>query len=55
MISFMWNLRIKTNKHMGRGGGGGGGETERNHRRLLMIQNKLRVDGGRWVGDGLDG
>ena len=33
----------------------GGGERERgetNHKRLLKIENKLRVDGG---GDGLDG
>ena len=36
-------------------GGGEIGERETNHRRLLIIENKLRVDGGRWVGDGLDG
>ena len=24
-------------------------------KRLLMIEKKLRVDGGRWVEDGLDG
>ena len=26
-----------------------------NHKRLLKIENKLRVDGGKEVGDGLDG
>ena len=25
------------------------GEREANHKRLLMIGNKLRVDGGKWV------
>ena len=30
-------------------------ERETNHNRLLTIENKLRVDKGRWVGDGLDG
>ena len=30
-------------------------ERESNHERLLAMENKLRVDGGRWVGDGLDG
>ena len=30
-------------------------ERETNHKRLLMVENKLRVDGGRWVGDGLNG
>ena len=25
-----------------------------NHKRLLTKENKLRVDGGRWVADGLD-
>ena len=34
---------------------GGREERERNHKRPLMIENTLRVDGGRWVGDGLDG
>ena len=30
-------------------------ERETNHKRLLTLDNKLRVDGGRWMGDGLDG
>ena len=30
-------------------------ERETNQKRLLMIENKLWVNGGRWVGDGLDG
>ena len=47
----MWNLRNKIEEHMGRGKK----EKEANHKKLLAIENKLRVDGGRWVGDGLDG
>ena len=27
-------------------------EREANHKRLLMVDNRLRVDGERWVGDG---
>ena len=50
-LTHMWNLRNKTDEHMRRGGE----ERETKHKRLLMIQNKLRVDGGREVGDGLDG
>ena len=46
----MWDLRNKIDKHMGRGVKGE--EKETNHKRLLMIENKLWVDGGRWVGDG---
>ena len=45
-----WNLRSKTGEHMG----SGGRVWERNHKSLLMIENKLRVDGGKWVEDGLD-
>jgi len=30
-------------------------EKEANHKRLLTTENKLRVAGGRWVGDGLNG
>ena len=30
-------------------------EKETNHKRLLKVENKLRVGEGRWVGDGLDG
>jgi len=44
MISFMWNSRNKTDEHMGRKKGG-----EANNKRLLMIENKLRVDGGGWA------
>ena len=28
---------------------------EKKHKKLLKMGNKLRVDGGRWVGDELDG
>ena len=28
---------------------------EANHKRILTIENKLRVDGDRWAGDGLNG
>lgn len=31
------------------------GERERNHERLLPTENRLRVAGGTWVGDGLGG
>ena len=47
----MWNLRNKTDEHME----GGKREKETNHERLFMRENKLKVDGGRWVGAGLDG
>jgi len=30
-------------------------EREANHKRLLTMENKLKVDGQRWLGDGLDG
>ena len=50
MISFMWNLRNKTGRHMG----GAREERETNHKRLLMIEKKQWVDRGRWVEDGLD-
>ena len=50
----MWKLRKKTDEHMGRGKRKKG-EREISHKRLFSIENKLRVDGGRWVGDGLDG
>ena len=49
----MWNLRNKTDEHM-RGGKRKKKERVTNHKRLLKIENKLRVDGGRWGGDGLD-
>ena len=51
-ITHMWNLRNKTDEHMGVGGRG---ERETNHKRLLTIEDKLSGDGGRWVGDELDG
>ena len=40
---------------MGRWEGKKKGERETNHKRLLTIESKLRIDGGRWGGDGLDG
>ena len=45
----MWNLRNKTDEHMG-GRGKKEKRRETNHERLFMIENKLRVDGGQWVG-----
>ena len=30
-------------------------ERKANHKRLLTIEDKLRVDGRRWAEDGLDG
>ena len=48
----MWNLRNKTDEHTGVGKRKNGGT---NHKRLLMVENKLRIDGRRWEGDGLDG
>lgn len=30
-------------------------ERETNHKKLLMIKSKMRVGGGRWVGDGMVG
>ena len=44
----MWNLRQKTDEL--RGKKERERERETNHRRFLMIENKLKVDGGRWVG-----
>ena len=38
-----WNAGNKTDEHRGRGKR----EGEANHKRLLTIENKLRVDGGR--------
>lgn len=37
------------------GGGNYERERETNHKKLLMIKNKMRVGGGRWVGDGMVG
>ena len=48
----MWNLGNNTDEHMVREKKQ---EREANHRSLLMIENKLRVDGRRWVEDGLNG
>ena len=47
----MWNLRNKTDEHTGRGRMRRDGEKKK-HEKLLMLQNKLWVDGGRWMGDG---
>ena len=36
----------------------GGGKKERgeaNHKRLLTVENKLKIDGGKCSGNGLDG
>ena len=43
-----------TDEHMGRGRKKKE-EKETNHKRLLMIENKLRIDGRKWMGDGLHG
>ena len=52
----MWNLRNKTDEYMGRGKKKKKKRArETNHKRLLTMENKLRVDGDRWVADGLDG
>ena len=40
----MWNLRYKTNEQKGREANKNKGETK--HKRLLDIENKLRVAGG---------
>ena len=50
-FTHMWNLRNKTDEHMERRKKGEkkrGRET--NQKRLLMAENKLRIDGGRQVG-----
>ena len=47
----MWNLRKKTNEHRGKEGKIQKTERERNHKRLLNTENKLRV-AGREVGGG---
>ena len=46
----MWNLRNKTGEQKGKRKERGEPEN-----RLLKIENKLKVDGEKWVGDGLDG
>ena len=48
----MWNLRNKIDDHRGKGEKR---ERETNHKRLLTIENKQRVDGGRRARDGLNG
>ena len=49
----MWNLRNKTDEHMGTGWGRE--ERETNHKRLIMMVNNMRVDRETQVGNGLDG
>ena len=49
----MQNVRNKTDERMGKRKKKE--ERETNPKKLLMIENKLRVHGGRWVGDGLEG
>ena len=50
----MWNLRKKTDEHIGRGKRKIG-DRETKHKRFLTIENKLWIRRGRWVGDGLHG
>ena len=50
----MWQLRYKTDELLERGGPKRK-ERGTNHKRLLMIENKQWVDGGRWMEDGPDG
>ena len=51
-FTHIWNLRNETHEYMGRGK-----KEERGKQttRDSMTENKLCVDGGRWVGDGQDG
>ena len=49
-FSHMWNLRSKTDEHMGEGKKR---ERETNHKRLLKTENKQRFDGGRAWGMGI--
>ena len=44
MISVMWNLTNKIDEHM----------WGTNHKIFLMMENKLRANGERWIGNGLD-
>ena len=44
----MWNLRNKTDEHIGRVG-------EENKPQESPNDRELRVEGGRWVRNGLDG
>ena len=48
----MWNLRKKTDEHIGRGKRKKG-ERETSHKRLLTTENKVKVDRSMWVG-GMD-
>ena len=48
----MWSLRNKTDEQMGFGKRV---QRETNNTRVLMAENKLRVDGRRWAEDGLNG
>ena len=49
-----WNIRNSTEDHRGREGKLNGKKSERetNHKRLLIIRNKLRVAGEEWLGWG---
>ena len=40
----MWNLGNKADEHMGREK-----KREANHNKVSTIENKPRIDGGRWV------
>ena len=50
----MWNLRKETVEHMQRDKRKKG-DRETSQKRPLTIENILRFDGGRWVGDELNG
>jgi len=52
-FTHMWNLRAKTDEHRGREGKIRWKQRETNHKRLLTLGNKLRVDGGE-VGRGME-
>ena len=56
-LAHTWNLRNKAEKHRGREGKINKMKSERktNHKRLLIIENKLRLAGGEGVGDGVTG
>ena len=53
-FTHIWNIGNKTDKHVRRGEKEKKKGKETNHKRLLMIENKLRIDGGRWVEDRLN-
>ena len=50
-FTHMWNLRNKTDVNVGEEVK----KREANYKTLLTTENRLRVAGGRWVWDGLNG